>query len=362
MSDFIQQQLPALLDSIIEPHSGQSLLALESVSDIQYAEGQLTLSVTLGYPCKEVEQELVETLQNRLQEIVEVTAVDVQFGWQAPSNLISKDQPATSRIRNIIAVASGKGGVGKSTTTANLALALAQLGAKVGVLDADIYGPSQATMLGIGVRQPEVRDQMTMLPHQSYGVSSMSMGYLVNEKTPMVWRGPMATGALKQLLFKTEWGQLDYLLIDMPPGTGDIQLTLSQSVPVSGAIVVTTPQDIALLDAGKAVEMFTKVNVPILGVVENMAVYQCSECGHKEHIFGAAGGGRIANHYQSTLLGALPLARSIREYADNGKPTVVAEPDSEIAKQYRDIAQKAAVELWVQFYQNTVPDIMVSDD
>lgn len=247
-------------------------------------------------------------------------------------------------IKNIIAVASGKGGVGKSTTTVNLALALSLEGARVGILDADIYGPNQPQMLG-AKEKPESKDGKTLQPVIAHGIQSMSIGYLIDIDTPMVWRGPMATGALQQLLNDTQWDNLDYLLIDLPPGTGDIQLTLSQKIPLTGAIIVTTPQDIALLDARKAIAMFQKVNVPVLGIVENMSVHVCSQCGHAEHIFGAEGGEKIAKQYNVDFLGSLPLDIKIREQVDNGKPTVVAEPESNIAKIYRDIAQKVITKL-----------------
>jgi ATP-binding protein involved in chromosome partitioning len=362
MSDFVQQQVLPILDECIDPHTQRSLLSLDAVSDIHYENRKLSLSVTLGYPSKTAPASMSEQLWARLEELPEVDAVDIDMGWQAPANVTVNDQPALANVCNIIAVASGKGGVGKSTTTANVALAMAALGAKVGVLDADIYGPSQPAMLGVGVKRPEVREQKYMLPNESHGVKSMSMGYLVNDKTPMVWRGPMASGALQQLLFQTDWQDLDYLFVDMPPGTGDIQLTLSQQVPVSGAVVVTTPQDIALLDAKKAVEMFNKVDVPILGVVENMAVHQCSQCGHTEHVFGEGGGERIAQDYGSQLLGALPLALSIRENADNGRPSVVAEPDGDISQQYHAIAEKIAAQLWLQKQDAADIDIVMSED
>ena len=362
MSDFITQQLHPIFDRVIDPCSGKSLLALSAITDVRWENGALALRLTLGYPCRDVQEKLTEQLWSLVSVIDEVSSVDIDVGWQSPSNVRIDDQPALQHVRNIIAVGSGKGGVGKSTTTVNLALALAELGAKVGVLDADIYGPSQATMLGVGVKRPEVRDQQAMIPHESYGVRSMSMGYLINEQTPVAWRGPMATGALQQLIFQTDWHHLDYLLIDMPPGTGDIQLTLSQKVPVSGAVIVTTPQDIALLDARKAIEMFEKVNVPVLGVIENMAVHQCSQCGHKEHIFGSGGGERIAQDYSSPFLGALPLALSIREQADSGKPSVVAEPESDIAIDYRTIAQKMAAQLWLNKQWHLMPEITITDD
>jgi ATP-binding protein involved in chromosome partitioning len=272
---------------------------------------------------------------------------------------------AIPQVKNIIAVASGKGGVGKSTTAVNLALALAAEGARVGILDADIYGPSQPQMLGVGQRRPEVvgeQGKQQMLPISAYGIQSISMGYLVTEDTPMLWRGPMATGALQQLLMQTRWDNLDYLIIDMPPGTGDIQITLAQKVPVTGAVIVTTPQDIALLDAKKGIEMFRKVNVPILGVIENMAMHTCSNCGHEEHIFGEGGGERIARDYQTELLGSLPLDLSIRADADQGKPSVAADPESGISQKYRAIARKLVANVQQYNSNQSVPDIEVSDD
>jgi len=270
-----------------------------------------------------------------------------------------------NQVRHIIAIASGKGGVGKSTTAVNLALAFRARGAAVGLLDADIYGPSQQLMLGIPDGQrPEQQDGRYLLPIEAHGLKTMSMGYLIDERTPMVWRGPMAGGALAQMLEQTLWGELDYLVIDMPPGTGDIQLTLSQKAKVSGAVIVTTPQDIALLDACKGIEMFRKVDVPVLGVIENMAVYVCSECGHREHVFGAHGGERIAKEYGVPLLGSLPLALSIREQTDAGCPTVIAEPDSEVTRVYLDAA--AAVQKALAAAGDSVvrqfPEIHITDD
>ncbi len=266
------------------------------------------------------------------------------------------------KIKHIIAVASGKGGVGKSTTAVNLALALRDAGAEVGLLDADIYGPSQQVMLGVRQgRRPEQQDGKYLVPIEAHGLKTMSMGYLVTDNTPMVWRGPMAGGALQQMLEQTLWGELDYLVIDMPPGTGDIQLTLSQKAKVAGAVIVTTPQDIALLDARKGIEMFAKVDIPILGIVENMAVHICSECGHSEHIFGAEGGERIAREYGVELLGSLPLDLTIREQTDGGKPTVVAAPDSDITAIYRQIADKIAAQL-ASGTERSMPGIVISDD
>lgn len=272
---------------------------------------------------------------------------------------------AIPQVKNIIAVASGKGGVGKSTTAVNLALALAAEGVRVGILDADIYGPSQPQMLGVGQRRPEIvgeQGKQQMVPINAYGIQSISMGYLVTEDTPMLWRGPMATGALQQLLMQTRWDSLDYLVIDMPPGTGDIQITLAQKVPVTGAVIVTTPQDIALLDAKKGIEMFRKVNVPILGVIENMAIHICSNCGHEEHVFGEGGGERIARDYQTELLGSLPLDLSIRANADQGKPSVAADPESLISQKYRAIARKLIANVQQNNASQSLPNIEVSDD
>jgi ATP-binding protein involved in chromosome partitioning len=266
------------------------------------------------------------------------------------------------KVKHIVAVASGKGGVGKSTTAVNLALALRASGAEVGLLDADIYGPSQQLMLGIEQgRKPEQQDGQYLVPIEAHGLKTMSMGYLVTDRTPMVWRGPMAGGALQQMLEQTAWGELDYLIIDMPPGTGDIQLTLSQKATVAGAVIVTTPQDIALLDARKGIEMFSKVNIPILGIVENMAVHICSECGHAEHIFGADGGQKIADEYGVELLGSLPLDASIREQTDGGRPTVIAAPDSPITAAYQQIADKVAAQLGDSAPRAT-PEIVISND
>lgn len=273
---------------------------------------------------------------------------------------------AIPQVKNIIAVASGKGGVGKSTTAVNLALALSAEGARVGILDADIYGPSQPQMLGVGQRRPEVvgeQGKQQMLPIVAHGIQSISMGYLVTEETPMLWRGPMATGALQQLLMQTRWDNLDYLIIDMPPGTGDIQITLAQKVPVTGAVIVTTPQDIALLDAKKGIEMFRKVNVPILGVIENMAIHICSNCGHEEHVFGKGGGERIARDYQTELLGSLPLDLSIRADADKGQPSVAADPESTVSQKYRAIARKLVANVrQCKDNNQSLPDIEFSDD
>jgi ATP-binding protein involved in chromosome partitioning len=276
---------------------------------------------------------------------------------------VQKALKPIDNIKNIIAVASGKGGVGKSTTAVNLALALAEEGAKVGVLDADIYGPSQPRMLGI-TGKPESADGKTLEPMVGYGLQAMSIGFLIDEETPMIWRGPMVTQALEQLLNDTNWADLDYLVVDLPPGTGDTQLTLAQKVPVSGAVIVTTPQDIALLDARKGLKMFEKVEVPVLGIVENMSTHICSNCGHEEHIFGSGGGASMASQYHVDLLGSLPLDIRIREETDGGKPTVVAEPEARISQIYREIARKTAAKLSLQAkdYAAKFPNIVIQNN
>lgn len=336
------------LDEVADPNLEQTLAELNIPRQLRLDQGRAEVTLTLGYPAGR-DETLARRIRDALLAVEGVNEVDLDLGWQIEAYPGGGTAAAIAGVKNIIAVASGKGGVGKSTTAVNLALALAAEGARVGILDADIYGPSQPQMLGIGSRRPQVVGEgkaQQMLPLEAYGIQSISMGYLVTEQTPMVWRGPMASGALKQLLTQTRWDNLDYLLIDMPPGTGDIALTLSQSVPVSGAVVVTTPQDIALLDAQKGIEMFRKVNVPVLGVVENMAVHTCSQCGHQEPVFGAGGGERIARDYDTCLLGALPLSLSIRQQADSGKPSVAADPDSDESAMYFAIARRLAARLW----------------
>ena len=298
------------------------------------------VAVTLGYPALGMAKDLAASLARYLG----VDHVDLDLRFRPPEG---RGAAAPGRIKHIIAVASGKGGVGKSTTAVNLALALDREGARVGLLDADIYGPSQGMMLGVAEgRRPEVQDEKFFLPIKAHGIQAMSMSFLITEDTPMVWRGPMVSNALQQLLGQTLWDDLDYLIVDMPPGTGDIQLTLSQRVPVSGAAIVTTPQDIALLDARKGVEMFRKVDIPVLGIIENMSTFLCPKCGHESHVFGSGGGERIAAQCQAPLLGQLPLHMDIREQADGGMPTVARDPDGDIARIYRDAARHMAARLW----------------
>jgi ATP-binding protein involved in chromosome partitioning len=300
--------------------------------------------VELGYPAKSQIPEFRKALVAAAKSVSGVSNVSVNITSKVLAHAVQRGVQLLPNVKNVVAVASGKGGVGKSTTAVNLALALAAEGASVGILDADIYGPSVPMMMGIDGR-PESDDGKTMEPLENYGVQVMSIGFLVAQDEAMIWRGPMATQALEQLLRQTNWKDLDYLIVDMPPGTGDIQLTLSQRVPMTGAVVVTTPQDIALLDAKKGIKMFEKVGVPILGIVENMAVHVCSNCGHVEHIFGADGGKKMAADYGMDYLGALPLNMQIRLQADSGKPTVVSDPDSEVAALYKAVARKVAVSI-----------------
>ena len=339
-----QEQLLAALAGVTDPNTGKDFVSTKAVKNLQLAGGEVSFDVELGYPAKSQVPELRRALVAAAKTVPGIDNVSVNITTKVMAHAVQRGVQLMPNVKNIIAVASGKGGVGKSTTAANLALALAAEGARVGVLDADIYGPSQPMMLGIS-RRPESEDGKTMEPLENHGVQVMSIGFLVNQDEAMIWRGPMATQALEQLLRQTNWQDLDYLIVDLPPGTGDIQLTLSQRVPMTGAVIVTTPQDIALLDARKAVTMFEKVGVPILGVVENMAVHICSKCGHAEHIFGEGGGRRYAQDKGIPYLGALPLDIRIREQADSGKPTVVADPDSEAANIYRSVARQVAISI-----------------
>ncbi|PPE68635.1 iron-sulfur cluster carrier protein ApbC [Caldimonas thermodepolymerans] len=354
----------ALLDAlktVIDPNTGKDFVSTKSVRNLRIDGSDVSFDVELGYPAKSQLADLRKALIAAARSVPGVGNVSVQIATKVIAHAVQRGVQLLPNVKNVIAVASGKGGVGKSTTAANLALALAAEGATVGMLDADIYGPSQPMMLGIDAR-PESLDGKTMEPLENYGVQVMSIGFLIEPDNPMIWRGPMATQALDQLLRQTNWRDLDYLIVDMPPGTGDIQLTLSQRVPLTGAVIVTTPQDIALLDARKGLKMFEKVGVPILGVVENMAVHVCPNCGHAEHIFGAEGGKRMAAEYGVDYLGALPLNLSIREQADSGRPTVVSDPDGEIAKIYKEVARKVAVKVAqrAKDYSSRFPTITIS--
>lgn len=328
-----------------EPALGTDLVSAGAVRKLSVSAGRVELHLDFGFPAGRYRDELSAALaQHFTAACGETVAVDLQLDWKVASATVQRGLQPFAHVSNIVAVASGKGGVGKSTTAVNLALALAQEGARVGILDADIYGPSQPRMLGLSGR-PTSRDGKIMQPMEAHGVKCMSIGFLVDEDQPMVWRGPMVTQALTQLLNETDWGELDYLVVDMPPGTGDTQLTMSQRVPLAGAVIVTTPQDIALLDARRGLQMFRKVNVNVLGLVENMSTHVCSNCGHEEHVFGAGGGEKMADQYAARLLGSLPLDIRIREETDSGRPTVIAEPESRIAQDYRAIARAVAAEL-----------------
>lgn len=337
-----KEALAEALKSVLDPNTGKDFVSTRALKNVQISEGDVSFDIELGYPAKSQVPALRKALVAAAKTVPGVDNVSANITTKVISHAVQRGVQLMPNVKNIIAVASGKGGVGKSTTAANLALALAAEGAAVGLLDADIYGPSQPMMLGIN-RRPESEDGKTMEPLENHGVQVMSIGFLVDQDEAMIWRGPMATQALEQLLRQTNWKDLDYLIVDMPPGTGDIQLTLSQRVPMTGAVIVTTPQDIALLDARKGIKMFEKVGVPILGIVENMAVHVCSNCGHVEHIFGAEGGKKMAETNGMAYLGALPLDINIRLQADSGKPTVVADPDGEVAAIYKAVARKVAV-------------------
>jgi len=338
------QDVSEALQAIVDPNTGKDLIASKSARNIRVDGADVAVDVELGYPARSQIDLIRRQVVAALRALPGVANVGANVYQKIQTHAAQRGVKLLPNVKNIIAIASGKGGVGKSTTAVNLALALAAEGASVGMLDADIYGPSQPMMLGITGR-PETSDGKTLEPMEGHGIQAISIGFLIDMDTPMVWRGPMVTQALEQLLRETNWRDLDYLIIDMPPGTGDIHLTLSQKIPVTGAVIVTTPQDIALLDARKGLKMFEKVGIPILGIVENMAIHVCSNCGHSEHIFGAGGGERMAKEYDVTYLGGLPLDIRIRQQADSGRPTVVADPDGDIAQTYRLIARKVAVKI-----------------
>ena len=354
----------ALLDAlktVVDPNTGRDFVSTKQLKNLKVEGGDVAFDIELGYPAKSQIPALRKALIAAVRTLPGIENVSVNLATKVVAHAVQRGVQLMPKVKNIVAVASGKGGVGKSTTAVNLALALAAEGASVGILDADIYGPSQPMMMGIEGR-PESADGKTMEPMENYGVQVMSIGFLVDADNPMIWRGPMVTQALEQLLRQTNWSDLDYLIVDMPPGTGDIQLTLSQKVPLTGAIIVTTPQDIALLDAKKGLKMFEKVGVPILGIVENMAVHVCANCGHVEHIFGADGGKKMAEQYGVDYLGALPLNLSIREQADAGRPTVVSDADGEIAAIYKTVARQVAVKIAAKAkdFSSKFPTISIS--
>ncbi len=357
-----EQQVQEALKKLIDPNTRKDFVTTKSVRSVKVDGDKVAVEILLGYPGKSQLEPIRQEVAKALKAIPGVGGVSVNVQIKIVSHAVQRGVKLVPGIKNIIAVASGKGGVGKSTTAVNLALGLAAEGASVGVLDADIYGPSQPIMLGIRGR-PESRDGKSLEPMEGHGIQAMSIGFLIDPDTPMVWRGPMVTQALEQLLNETKWRDIDYLVVDLPPGTGDIQLTLAQRVPVTGAVIVTTPQDIALIDAIKGLKMFEKVGIPILGIVENMSLHICSQCGHEERIFGAGGGERMGKDYDVELLGALPLDIAIREQADSGKPTMVSDPDGRIAGIYRQIARRVAVKIADKAQDHTAafPKIVVQN-
>ena len=358
-----EQVLMDALRTVVDPNTGQDFVSSRALRNLTISDGDVAFDVELGYPCKSQIPVFRKALVGAAKSVAGVDNVSVNIRMKIIPHAVQRGVQLMPNVKNIVAVASGKGGVGKSTTAVNLALALAAEGASVGILDADIYGPSVPMMMGISGK-PESDDGKTMDPLENYGLQVMSIGFLVAQDEAMIWRGPMATQALEQLLRQTNWRDLDYLIVDMPPGTGDIQLTLSQRVPMTGAVIVTTPQDIALLDAKKGIKMFQKVGVPILGIVENMAVHVCSQCGHVEHVFGADGGKNMATEYGMDYLGALPLNMQIRLQADSGKPTVVADPDGDVAGIYKSVARQVAVSIAAKNkdFSSKFPSIKISKD
>ena len=345
------------------PGMGHSVADIGRVASVAVDGKKASIDIDLGFPASGIHSDLVQAVIEAAQSTPEIEDVSVNLGTNITAHGVQRNLKPLENVKNIIAIASGKGGVGKSTTAVNLALALAGEGANVGILDADIYGPSIPLMLGVSGQQPSSDDGQSMNPLSAHGIQVMSIGFLIDADQPMIWRGPMVTQALNQMLRQTKWSDLDYLIVDMPPGTGDIQLTLSQQVPVSGVVIVTTPQDIALLDARKGLQMFRKVSVPVLGIVENMSIHVCKKCGHEEPLFGSGGGAQMAEDYEVELLGALPLDLRIREQTDSGNPSIIAEPDEAPADAYRATARRMAARLAMQGkdYSRRFPNIVVEN-
>ena len=358
-----EQSVQAALQAVIDANTGKDLVTSRSAKNIKINGADVSVDVELGYPAKSQIDPMRQRVVEAIKGVAGVGNVSANVYQKIVSHAVQKGVKLVPGVKNIIAVASGKGGVGKSTTAVNLALALSAEGASVGILDADIYGPSQPQMLGIATGQPESADGKKLEPMQAHGLQAMSIGFLIDPETPMVWRGPMVTQALTQLLGDTNWRDIDYLVVNLPPGTGDIQLTLAQQVPVTGAVIVTTPQDIALLDARKGLKMFEKVGIPILGIVENMSIHICSKCGHEEHIFGSGGGDKMSQDYEVEMLGALPLDRSIREQVDSGHPTVISDPDGRVTEIYKGIARRIAVKIAEQAKDHSAkfPSIVIQN-
>jgi ATP-binding protein involved in chromosome partitioning len=363
MSLFSRANIEARLAEYRHPYSSLDLLAAKVLQGLEIKENLIQIKLIFGFPLAGFQEQLIADLKKLLIPVTGNATIEIEVSWHVDSHVGQRGVKGLSNVKNIIAIASGKGGVGKSTTAVNLALALSHEGARVGILDADIYGPSQPLMLGATLPKG-AKESKILSPVMSLGLQSMSIGYLIDEKAPMVWRGPMVSMALQQLLNDTQWDNLDYLIIDLPPGTGDIQLTLAQKVPVSGAVIVTTPQDLALLDARRAYEMFRKVNIPVLGIIENMSTHICSACGHADKIFGEGGGRHLASEYGIELLGSLPLDREIREQTDAGKPTVATDPNSQNAKIYREVARHVSAKLAEQekSYSHKFPSIVIKND
>lgn len=352
----------AALKDLVDHNTKIDFVTAKNVKNLRVEDGDISLDIVLGYPAKSQFDSIRKSVISALRELPGIKNVSVNVSSQIVAHAVQRGVKLLPGVKNIIAVASGKGGVGKSTTAVNLALALAAEGARVGILDADIYGPSQPMMLGITGR-PDSLEENTIEPMEAYGLQASSIGFLIDDDAPMVWRGPMVTSALEQLLRQTRWRDLDYLVVDMPPGTGDIQLTLAQKVPVTGSVIITTPQDIALLDARKGLKMFEKVGVPIIGIIENMSTYVCTKCGHEEHVFGAGGGQKMCKEYGVDFLGDLPLNLTIREQADAGRPTVVADPDGAISAIYKGIARQVAIRVAIlsKDMSSKFPNIVVQN-